>query len=217
MGEERMNTVGPQGTRYVVIDPGQLEARQAYRLQTSIIVPRPIAWVGTIGPDGVPNCAPFSYFMGISSHPPVIAFAVGERRTGVKDTVRNLEQVAEFTVNIVTEAQAEVMVRTSADYPYGVSEFDALGLEALPSLKVRAPRIGGSPVQMECRVLQQSKVPETKATLIVGRVMLVHVDGAVLDEETGKVDIGRLKPVGRLGGTEYCRIGEVFTLERPSV
>jgi len=201
--------------KYTIIDPEQLEARAAYRLQTSIIVPRPIAWVGTVSADGVPNCAPFSYFMGVSSHPPTVAFAVGQRRTGIKDTVRNLEQVPEFTINIVTEGQAEVMVQSSADYAYGESEFDHLNLDAAPSRQIRAPRIGGSPVQMECRVLQLGTVPETKATLIVGRVLLLYVADDVLDPKTGTVDIARLKPVGRLGGTEYCRIGEVFNLERP--
>jgi flavin reductase (DIM6/NTAB) family NADH-FMN oxidoreductase RutF len=202
-------------SNYVVIDPATLESRAAYRLQTSIIVPRPIAWVATVSPDGIHNCAPFSYFMGVSSHPPVIAFAVGERRSGVKDTVRNLELVPEFTVNVVTESHAEVMVQSSADYPYGVSEFERLGIDALPSRNVRAPRIGGAPVQMECRVLQLSTVPETKTTLILGRVLLVHVADLVYDAKAGAVDITRLKPVGRLGGTEYCRIGQVFTLERP--
>jgi len=203
--------------KYVSIDPTTLESRQAYRLQTSIIVPRPIAWVGTVGEDGRPNCAPFSYFMGVSSHPPVVAFAVGERRTGKKDTVRNVEAVPEFTVNIVSEVQAEAMVHSSVDSPYGQSEFEITGLNAVPSDLIRAPRIGGAPVQMECRAIQVTVVPETKTTLILGKVVRVHIAEDVLDKQTGTVDIAKLKPVGRLGGTEYCRIADVFQLERPAL
>jgi len=202
-------------SNYIAIDPATLESRQAYRLQTSLIVPRPIAWVGTVGPEGTYNCAPFSYFMGVSSHPPVIAFAVGERRTGVKDTVRNIEAVPEFTVNVVTEAQAEAMVRSSADIPYGKSEFEFAGLDPVPSELVRAPRIGGAPVQMECRAIQVTRVPDTTTMLILGRVLRFHIARAVLDPQTGVVDIRKLKPVGRLGGTEYCRITDLFNLERP--
>lgn len=201
--------------RYVAIDPNQLESRQAYRLQTSIIVPRPIAWVGTVSAEGAPNCAPFSYFMGVSSYPPVVAFAVGDRRTGVKDTVRNIEAVPEFTVNIVTEAQAPAMVHSSVDTPHGVSEFELAGLDPVPSDFVRAPRIGGAPVQMECKAIQITRVPDTTTTLILGRVLRLHIDEEVLDPASGTVDVEKLKPVGRLGGTEYCRVADIFTIDRP--
>jgi flavin reductase (DIM6/NTAB) family NADH-FMN oxidoreductase RutF len=202
-------------SEYIAIDPATLESRQAYKLQTSIIVPRPIAWVGTVGKEGTYNCAPFSYFMGVSSHPPVIAFAVGERRSGVKDTVRNIEAVPEFTVNVVTESQAEAMVHSSADAPYGESEFELAGLNAVPSDLIRAPRIGGAPVQMECRAIQVSRVPETTTTLILGKVLRLHIARDVIDPATGTVDVRKLKPVGRLGGTEYCRITDLFDLDRP--
>ena len=139
---------------YYSIDPDTLDKRQSYVLQTSLLVPRPIAWVGTIGADGSYNCAPFSYFMGVSSLPPIIAFAVGQRRTGPKDTVVNIEACPEFTINIVSEAQAEAMVKTSADLPHGQYEFKLAGLIPQPSELIKAPRIANAPVQMECRLHQ---------------------------------------------------------------
>ena len=81
---------------YKAIDPDTLDKAEAYFLNISLLVPRPIAWVASIGPDGVANCAPYSFFMGVSSHPPVIAFSAGAKRTGPKDTVRNIEQTGEF-------------------------------------------------------------------------------------------------------------------------
>ena len=199
---------------YKVIDPDALEKRDAYFFNISVLVPRPIAWVATLGPDGVPNCAPFSFFMGVASHPPVLAFAVGAKRTGPKDTVRNIEAHPEFTVNICNEALADAMVKTADDLPHGESEFDHAGLVPLPSDSIRVPRIGGAPVQMECKLHQLIAVPETNAKLILGRVVRYHIDPAVIDPKTGWADIHKLKPVGRLGGNDYCRIRDVFEITK---
>lgn len=202
---------------YKTIDPDTLDPRDAYRLNISLLVPRPIAWVASIGPDGVFNCAPFSFFMGVSSSPPVIAFAVGDRRTGPKDTVRHIEAHPEFTVNICSEALGPKMVQTSADYPTGVSEFEEAGLTPLPSDLVKPPRIGGTPVQMECKLHQLYKVEETSTTMILGRVVRYHIMNSVLDDKGEWVDIHRLKPLGRLGGNQYCRISDVIELIRREI
>jgi flavin reductase (DIM6/NTAB) family NADH-FMN oxidoreductase RutF len=200
------------GIPYKSIDPEKLEKKDAYYLNVSLLVPRPIAWVASIGPDGVANCAPFSFFMGVSSYPPIVAFSVGEKRTGPKDTVRNIRQQPEFTVNICNEALAEKMVKTAANLAYGESEFEKVGLEQIPSELIQAPRIGGAPVQMECRLHHMMPVSETTATVIFGRVLRYHIDERVLDPDSGLVDILALKPVGRLGGTQYCRVRDVFDL-----
>ena len=202
-------------TKYVSVDPETLDKATAYSLITSLLVPRPVAWVATIGPDGVPNCAPFSFFMGVSSQPPVVAFSVGQRRTGPKDTVRNIEGHPEFTVNICNEELAEHMVQTAADYPYGQSEFEKTGLKPLPSEIVKAPRIGGAPVQMECTLYHLHHLEGTGATVIFGRVVRYHLDETVVHPESGLVDIRKLRPVGRLGGNEFCRVRDVFEIAKP--
>jgi len=202
-------------TNYYSIDPDTLDKRQNYALQTSLLVPRPIAWVGTICPDGAYNCAPFSYFMGVSSKPPIIAFAVGQRRTGPKDTVVNIEARPEFTVNIVNETQGEAMVKTSADLPHGQSEFEHAGLTPQPSELIKAPRIAGAPVQMECRLHQMFTVDDTNTAMILGRIVRYHIDPNVLNADRTAVNIHALKPIGRLGGSEYCRIRDVFAIGRP--
>lgn len=202
---------------YKTIDPDTLDPRDAYRLNISLLVPRPIAWVASIGPDGVFNCAPFSFFMGVSSSPPVIAFAVGDRRTGPKDTARHIEAHPEFTVNICSEALGPKMVQSSADYPTGVSEFSEVGLTPVPSEVVKPPRIGGAPVQMECKLHHLFKVEDTSTTMILGRVVRYHIKNSVLDDKGELVDIRRLKPLGRLGGIQYCRINDIIELERREI
>jgi flavin reductase (DIM6/NTAB) family NADH-FMN oxidoreductase RutF len=141
---------------------------------------------------------------------------VGKKGTGLKDTARNIRKRPEFTVNICNEALAEKMVQTSGDYPHGTSEFDEVGLEAVPSDLIAAPRIGGAPVQMECHLYKTLNIEESGATVIFGRVIRYHIDAAVIDDN-GLVNIHKLKPVGRLGGQEYCRVNDVFEIPRPEL
>ena len=199
---------------YKTIDPDTLARRDAYLLNVSLLVPRPIAWVGTLGFDGIPNCAPFSFFMGVSSAPPVVAFAVGQKRTGPKDTVRNIEHIPEFTVNICNEELGQKMVQTSHDYAHDVSEFAETGLKAVASECIKPPRIGGAPIQMECRLHHRVDVADTSTTVIFGRVVRYHIATAVLNPDTGLVDIRLLKPLGRLGGIEYCRVHDILEITK---
>jgi flavin reductase (DIM6/NTAB) family NADH-FMN oxidoreductase RutF len=196
-------------------DPKTLDKRTAYYFMISAIVPRPIAFVTSVNADGVVNAAPFSYFTGISSQPPIIAVAVGERRGEPKDTMRNIESGEEFVVNVVNEGIAEQMVQASNDYPADVSEIDATGLKTVPSEVVVPPRIAESPVHLECRLREIVRLDGVPGGLILGEVVRYHAAEEVLDEN-GIVDISKLKPLGRLGGAQYCGVDRVWEIERPS-
>jgi len=193
------------------IDPERLDRRAAYRLMISVIVPRPIALVSTISAEGRTNLAPFSFFNGVSSQPPIVMLAVGGRRKGRKDTWNNIEATGEFVVNVVIPEIVDAMVVASGDYPPEVDEIDLTHLTRVPSRRVRPPRIGESPVQMECRLEKLEEVAGT--ALILGRVLLYHVRDDLL--EGGGVDPSRLRPVARLGGELYSRLGEIFEKPRP--
>src|SRR5947207_8304744 len=135
----------------MILDPASVPERQAYRLMISAFIPRPIAFVSTVSRDGIDNCAPFSYSMGVSSHPMVLGVSVGDREALPKDTARNILDTREFVVNLVTEEIAEKMNLASGDFASQVSEFDEAGLSRAPSEVVRPPRIAESPVSFECR------------------------------------------------------------------
>ena len=197
----------------MIVDPWSLPERDAYRLMISAFVPRPIAFVSTRSRTGVDNCAPFSYSMGVSSHPMVLAVSVGDRDGRPKDTARNILDTREFVVNIVTEAIAEKMNIASGDFAATVSEFDEAGLTRAPSEAVRAPRIAESPVNFECRLIRAVQVADN--TVFFGEALRLHVDESVLAD--GLVDIGKLRPIGRLGGPRYCRTQDVFEMKRPRV
>lgn len=198
------------------IDPRELNPIEAYKLMISIIVPRPIAFVSTRAQDGSTNLAPFSFFNGVSSHPPIIAIAIGLKRGGIpKDTLRNIRDTGEFVVNMVTESIAAAMHQASADYPQGISEFEQVGLTPVASTVVSAPRVKESLVSLECRVTQLVPVSQAATELVLGEVVRYHVSDEIITDLT--VDIENYPVVGRLGGRAYCTIGSTFTMPRAEV
>jgi flavin reductase (DIM6/NTAB) family NADH-FMN oxidoreductase RutF len=203
----------------MIVDPAASSLQDIERLMISVILPRPIAFVSTISPEGVANLAPFSYFTAVCPKPPVICFAAGIRgRDGAKkDTLRNIEATGEFVVNVVSEDFAAQMVQCSGDYPPDVSEFGVSGLTPIASDLVAPPRVKESRIHMECRLLQVVTVSDEPGggSLIMGTVLRFHVDDAVTSE--GRVDPGKLRPVGRMGGINYVRTTDLFGMARPKV
>jgi flavin reductase (DIM6/NTAB) family NADH-FMN oxidoreductase RutF len=202
----------------MIVNPSGNNSLDIYKLMTGAIVPRPIAFVSTVSADGVFNLAPFSFFTGISADPPVICFCPMIRFDGTrKDTLRNIEEAREFVVNIVSEEIAERMNLCSPEYPPEVDEFQISGLTPVPSDLVRAPRVGESRVNMECRLLQIVEVSAKPlgGSLVIGEILRFHVDDALF--ENYKIDPGELRPIGRMGGTAYTRTTNRFDMSRPSV
>src|SRR3954452_5644204 len=177
--------------------PNGLETRDCYRLLASVIVPRPIAFVSTVNKNGVPNAAPFCFFMGVTPTPPTIAFSVIRRGDQKKDTVRNIEATRDFVINIVDENLAQAMNMASGSYPPDMSEFDVTGLTQVPSEIVTAPRIGESPVQMECKLRSIIDLGDVPSSLVIGEIVCFHVRESLLVD--GAVDVKKLHAIGRLG------------------
>ena len=194
-------------------DPVEMSATDVYKLMIRIIVPRPIAWISSVSADGVRNVAPFSFFAGITADPPAVCFAPARKPGGVKkDTLSNVEATGEFVVNVVTEDCAEAMNDTATDYPSEVDEFERAGLTAVASEIVVPPRVGESPIQMECKLQTTVEVGNKGAVLVIGEVVMFHIDERVVAD--GEVDARLLKAVGRMGGQEYTRTDDWFVLER---
>jgi len=206
----------------VEIDPKSVPPPAVYKILIGCIVPRPIAWVSTVGADGVNNVAPFSFFMGVCSDPPTLAFSSGPRGGGSttgagvrKDTVRNLEATGEFVVNVVDDSLAEQMNLTSGEYPPEVDEFRVAGLTPAAGVKVRAPRVLEAPISMECRVVQILRVGRGPHSLVLGEIVHFHLRDDLYDRATGRVDMRRLRPVGRLAGEMYTHVHDLFEMKRP--
>ena len=194
--------------------PADLHPRDAYRLLISVVVPRPIGWASTIGADGSLNLAPFSFFNAVGGSPPTVLISVGRRTGNPKDTLRNVQETGEFVINIVNEELAVAMNETSGEWSYEVNEFERAGLTPAASIDVKPPRVAEAPITLECKVTQIVPVNETTYTLILGRVLRLHIRSDLL-RPNGLVDAARLKPVARLGGDEYATLGRVFEMKRP--
>lgn len=188
------------------LDPAELGEGNTYPWLTSLVLPRPIAWVASTSPEGVDNLAPHSFFTVSSKEPPVLQFT----SVGHKDTLRNVQALGEFTVSLATYALREVVNATATDFPPGVSEFDACGVLREPSAVVRPPRVAASPAVFECAL--DGTRSFGGSTVVFGRVVHFAVDEAVIRDGRPRVDA--LQPVSRLGGAEWSAIGEVFRLRR---
>jgi flavin reductase (DIM6/NTAB) family NADH-FMN oxidoreductase RutF len=200
------------------IDPAGLDARGIHELMVGCVAPRPIAFVSTIGEDGVYNVAPFSFFTLMSMHPTVVGFAIGRRRGGSKkDTLANIEFSKDYVINVVSEAIASAMNQASGDYPSHVDEFKETGLTPLACDLVSPPRVAESPIQLECRLMQIMEFGASPRlhNFVVGEVLIVHVQDDLMVDGVIKAD--RLKAVGRLGEDSYCRTRDLFEMKRPRV
>ncbi len=190
-----------------------LSGRESYRLMIACLVPRPIAWVSTVDLGARTNLAPFSYFGGVTSAPPIVMVSVGRRQGERKDTARNLLVSRECVIHIPDRALAEKMVATSADVGHGVDEFELAGLTKVASTDVRAPRVAEAAIAMEAHLERHMEVGEGPNDVFLLEVTRFHVRDDVLVD--GVPDPAVLAAVGRLGGTGYCDTAAPFSIERP--
>ncbi len=185
-----------------------------YKLLSSLIVPRPIGWIGSISSAGVPNLAPYSFFNAVSGQPPTVVFSpgAGQRR----DTLDNVREVGEFTVNVVTAEVVEAMNATAASLPADIDEFAAVGLTSVPGVIVSAPMVGECRANLECKVTQLVPIgdPKNGNVLVIGEAVMIHVNDDVFDGNY--VDQANLGAIGRHAGSTYSRADDQFSLERPA-
>jgi flavin reductase (DIM6/NTAB) family NADH-FMN oxidoreductase RutF len=198
------------GVTHTVIEPGDLEPAEVYKLVTGIVVPRPIAWITSIDTAGRVNLAPFSAFTMVSNDPPMVGVNIGLRSGEHKDTGRNILETGEYVVNIPDWSMRNEVHESGRERPPGFDEAQHLGLRTIASDLVAAPRLALAPVSLECRLSRQVEFGRAGARFTVGEIVRFHVRNDLL--QGGKIDTRTLDPLLRLGGPNYARIGETETL-----
>ncbi len=184
----------------------------------AVVVPRPIGWIGTVSPEGINNLAPYSFFNAIADKPPMVMFS----SMGFKDSQRNIEATGEFTCSLAVRALTNAMNMSSAPVAADVDEFKLAGLTAVPGHYVKAPRVGESPVALECKLWKTISLPgpggvgESGYTVIIGRVVGMYIDDAVIRD--GRIDVAAMQPLARLGYMDYSFLSAetMFELNRPT-
>ncbi len=181
----------------------------------AIVSPRPIGWIGTKSRDGVLNLAPYSFFAAIADRPPLVMFS----SSGRKDSQRNAEETGVFTTNLAGRALLDAMNLSSVAAPSEIDEFALAGLTPVMGRLVDAPFVAEAYAALECRVVEIKPLRgldgiESENTMVIGQVVGVHIrDEAIKD---GRLDMGLVRPLGRLGYMDYCDAGDVFELFRPN-
>jgi flavin reductase (DIM6/NTAB) family NADH-FMN oxidoreductase RutF len=198
----------------VLFDPAEMEDAHTYKILTGCVVPRPIGFISSMSREGVLNAAPFSFFNALSHKPPLVGFSVAPllpsgRR---KDTLSNVMESGEFVVNIVSEEIVRAQDICAGEFPADVDEFAKAGLTAVPSHRIKTPRVEESPVNFECRVEQVLPLPESIYTFVIGRILCMHVREDLV-MPGNRINLEALAAVGRMTGNTYSRASDVFTLD----
>src|SRR5215213_5938336 len=201
----------------MIIDTSAITGRERYQLLTSLVVPRPIAWVSTRSAAGEPNLAPFSYFAALSATPFLVGVSIGHRRGLPKDTLRNVRESGAFCVNLATEARLSALNETSGEFPPDVDEFARAGLLLAEAGAVPAPYVADAPAVLECRLFKEVELGPGDNTLVIGEVIVVRLSDAVpLVPGTLFANTREVRPVARLWGDLYALQGETAALPRPA-
>ena len=203
----------------ISINVKEIPFQDRYKLLIGSIVPRPIGFISTVSPKGIYNLAPFSFFNGVCSEPMAVLFCPVIRASDgqEKDTLKNIKATKEFVANIVSEEIAEKMNQCSAEYPYGVDEFKESGLTPEPAKIVKPPLVKEAKINMECKLLQLVEIGNKPGggTVVIGEVVYFHVREDIYKD--GKIILNNLKPIARLGGTDYARVTDIFSIPRPTL
>jgi flavin reductase (DIM6/NTAB) family NADH-FMN oxidoreductase RutF len=193
------------------ISAASLDPEATYKLMTGVVVPRPIAWITMLGDTGIVNLAPFSCFTFVSNKPPMVGINIG-RKAGVrKDTGRNIHDRGEFVVNIGDEALIGTIHASAVEHAPEVSEVELLSLGTLPSDVIAVPRLREAPISLERRLERVVECGRTGAEFFVGEVLVFHVRDELYRD--GKVETVLLRPVCRLGGPNYAKLGEIVRMQ----
>ncbi|WP_275983528.1 flavin reductase family protein [Paenibacillus hamazuiensis] len=201
----------------ISVDPASLSERENYKLLTGSIIPRPVAFVTTLSKEGVLNAAPFSYFNIVAANPPMVSVSVQRKQGALKDTSRNAIETGEFVVHISDESYIREINLTAASLPPVESEAAAAGLTPVASEKISVPGVAEAKIRMECVLEHALPLGGTEdhpaADLLIGKVVCFHMDERVYRD--GYIDAHALRPVSRLGGSSYSKLGEMFSIDRP--
>lgn len=193
------------------IDPNEQTERENYKLLVGSVIPRPIAFVTSMSADGIVNAAPFSYFNIVASDPPLLSVSIQSRAGALKDTARNAIETEEFVIHVVDESNVEEVNKTAASLPPEESEISLTTLTLIDSEAVKVPSVKEAKVRFECRLEQAVELGGTR--LLIGRVVRFVIDESIYDN--GRIDPEALKPVSRLAGINYAKLGDIFPLKRP--
>lgn len=202
----------------MIVDFSSTPAAARYHFMTQTIIPRPIAWVLSLNESGSLNLAPFSFFNGVCSDPPLVVLSVGTKSDGsIKDTRRNILSGRPFVIHIAGTDQAQALNNSAAELAYGESEvlLDQLALADFPGSDI--PRLADCPIAYDCRLYDHHEIGPKRQAMLYGEIKQLYIEDSVVAEEGKRyvIDAHKVAPLARLGGANYAHLGDLFSLVRP--
>jgi flavin reductase (DIM6/NTAB) family NADH-FMN oxidoreductase RutF len=187
-----------------------------YKLLTGLVIPRPIGWISTVDQNGINNLAPFSFFNAVGEDPPHVMFSTVRTGDKNKDTLNNVLSNKQFVVNLVTEELVEQMNTTSEMVASSVDEFELANLTPMASELIKPKRVKEAKAHFECEMVHHYFLEDHKnggACIVIGKVLMMHISDEILMENY-RINLDKYKPVARLAGSNYSKLGEMFSIKR---
>lgn len=206
----------------MLLDLATLKPNTRYHLMTQTIIPRPIAWVLSASDKGELNLAPFSFFNGVCSDPPLVMLSIGKKTPEeAKDTRQNILTGRDFVINLPSVAQAKDVTASAATLPYGESELELMQDKQLVEFPgCPLPRLKSAPIAFQAKLHEVHYLGKQKQAVIYAELLQVYIDDAAIqvDEARGRytIDASKIDPLARLGGAQYAGIDKVFSVTRPT-
>lgn len=195
----------------MIIETKNTSPDDMYKLLIGSVLPRPIAWVGSVSADGVDNLAPYSFFNVASTNPPVLSINFSNKPDGSrKDSLNNILATDFFSVSMVSEQQSKIMHDSGQNFAANVDEFEALNIKKQKCTHIPAHRVAGAKVSFECKFRQL--IEFDNSNLLLGDILSLYVDDEIIDFP--KIDLQKLDLVGRASGPHYVTTRDHFTLNR---
>ncbi|WLD24425.1 flavin reductase family protein [Flavobacterium dauae] len=187
-----------------------------YKLLTGLVIPRPIGWISTVDENGVNNLAPFSFFNVVGEDPPHVMFSTVRTGDKNKDTLNNVLANKQFAVNLVTEEVVEQMNTTSNAVENTVDEFQLANLTPVSCELIKPKRVAEAKAHFECEMVHHYFLEDHKnggACIVIGKVLMMHISDEILLENY-RINLEKYQPVARLAGSNYSKLGEIFSIKR---
>lgn len=198
------------------ISVNETDSGTLYKLLTGLVIPRPIGWISTVDENGINNLAPFSFFNVVGEDPPHVMFSTVRTGHKNKDTLNNVLNNKQFVVNLVTEDLVEQANKTSETVDATIDEFTLAGLTPTPSVTIKPLRVAEAKAHFECEIVHHYFLEGHKnggACVVIGKVLMIHVEDDILLDNY-RIDLSKYKPVSRLAGSNYSKLGEIFSIKR---
>ncbi|PCI86014.1 MAG: hypothetical protein COB24_11230 [Hyphomicrobiales bacterium] len=198
----------------MIIDTAKVDRDDLYKLLIGSVLPRPIAWIGSVSQDGVDNLAPFSFFNVASTNPPVIAISIGNKPDGSrKDSLNNIVATECFSVSMVSHDVAKVMHDSGQAFAPEVDEFTELNVKKEKCTNIAASKVAGAGVVFECKLRQLIEFGAGSSShLVLADILSIEVDDNLIDYP--KINMQKLDLVGRGSGPDYVTTRDVFSFIR---